>query len=177
MFCVFDGWGFDVMQCSIKISKVLLDFNYDIIQDPKLKAFYIIVICVVKSNRFIFSVGFTCADIKSINALIRTFIYLAHDQLCFNDKKFLFEMIYTFQSFFGLFIVDGKFGVDMKGFDIIQRKKHLYHICDTMQKQRKRKRVLYRFLFAKKGNQIKEERRKIIFILIVIGIGTFITLW
>jgi hypothetical protein len=31
--------------------------------------------------------------------------------------------------------------------------------------------------FAKKGNQIKEERRKIIFILIVIGIGTFITLW
>ena len=40
-------------------------------------------------------------------------------------------MICTFQSFFGLFIVDGKFGVDMKGFDIIQRKKHLYHICDT----------------------------------------------
>jgi hypothetical protein len=23
-------------------------------------------------------------------------------------------------------------GEDMKGFDIIQRKKHLYHICDTM---------------------------------------------
>jgi hypothetical protein len=26
----------------------------------------------------------------------------------------------------------GNLGVDMKGFDIIQRKKHLYHICDTM---------------------------------------------
>jgi hypothetical protein len=83
-------------------------------------------------------------------------------------------MICTFQSFFGLFIVDGKFGVDMKGFDIIQRKKHLYHICDTRCRNKEKEKE---FFFAKKGNQIKEERRKIIFILIVIGIGTFITLW
>lgn len=132
----------------------------------------------MKRNRFIFfSITFTCADTKINNALIRTFIYLAHDQLCFNDKNFCPRWFTPFNHFLVYLLLMGNLGVNMKGFDIIQRKKHLYHICDTMLKQRKRKRVLYRFLFAKKGNQIKEERRKIIFILIVIGIGTFITLW
>ena len=131
-----------------------------------------------KVTELYFSIIFTCADTKIINALIRTFIYLAHDQLYSNDKKFLSEMIYTFQScFWFIYCWWEIWGWIWKAL-ISFSEKSIYIIFVTRcRNKEKEKEFCIDFLFEKKGNQMKEERRKIVFILIVIGIGTFITLW
>ena len=107
-----------------------------------------------------FSIRFTCADIKIINALIRTFIYLAHDQLYSNDKKFLSEMIYTFQSFFGLFIVDGKFGGGYERLWYHSAKKafisYLWHDVET----KKKKKSLVSIFVCKKGKSNKGRKEE-----------------
>jgi len=106
-----------------------------------------------------FSVRFTCADIKIINALIRTFIYLAHDQLCFNDKKYLFEMIYTFQSFFGFLLLWEVWGGYERLWYHSAKKAFISYLWHDVETKKKKKSFVSIFV-CKKGKSNKGRKEE-----------------